>query len=99
MKNTKKLFVAFLVVCITISCAALAFANQENGIDIPHTHEYQVVHFEDGIVTCECKICKETKYERFDSHINEWDYELLDMNGDEIVNAKDFAILVKNYSY
>ncbi|MBR2100726.1 MAG: hypothetical protein IJ927_05365 [Eubacterium sp.] len=101
MKKFKKHISAFLALALIASCSVLAFADQENDIEIPgdtqHEHYYQVESFEEGVVTFRCEDCDDSFTERFDEHINERGYELLDMNGDGIVNAKDFAYLIKNY--
>ena len=61
-------------------------------------HSYQVTSFNNGIAVLTCTCCDEECSDSFAAHINESGYEPLDMNGDGIINAKDYAYLIKNYS-
>ena len=74
-----------------------AFAYQENELDIPHEHEYSITAVNAGEVTFACDICDADYTEVFSSHINEREYAPLDVVEDGIVNAKDYAYLIKNY--
>ena len=61
------------------------------------SHNYCVVSFENGIATLKCSDCNDVTEEAFENHINQRGYAPLDMNDDGIVNAKDYAYLIKNY--
>ena len=60
-------------------------------------HNYQVLSFNGDVVLLKCKDCGITTNDSFKNHINERGYAPLDMNDDGIVNAKDYAYLIKNY--
>lgn len=94
-KNTKRiaLLSAFFLL---ITGAMVAVAGQENNLIIPHEHDYQIVAFEEGVVTFRCEDCDAMHTEDFADHINE-DYEPLDVVADGIVNAKDYAYLLQHY--
>ena len=97
MKKLSLIFVIFAFIIAAGTGIIFTLANQENEIEIPCEHEYAVTAFENGTATLTCTDCGDTFEESFAEHINERDYALFDMNSDGIVNAKDYAILVKNY--
>ena len=61
-------------------------------------HSYEVVSCQpinnDNIVTICCSKCEDEYTESFCEHINQ-NYPTLDLNGDGIVNAKDYAIIMR----
>ncbi len=97
-KRLKLLLLSAFVIVVTSTGLMIAFASQENDLEVQHDHEYFVASFSNGVATLECDICGETQTERFNEHINEIEYEPLDINNDGIVNAKDYAYLIQgNY--
>ena len=68
-------------------------------LDSTHEHQYQITYFDkkDGKITYTCDVCGEQQIDHFTDHINERDYEIIDMNHDGIINGKDFAYLMRNY--
>lgn len=98
MKQKHKILTTVVVLLVIISTLTVAFANQENEFDFPHEHNYQITAFADGVVTFTCEICEENYQENFAEHLNDCGYAPLDMNGDGIVNAKDYAYLIRKYS-
>ncbi|MBQ7741118.1 MAG: hypothetical protein IJT65_07805 [Eubacterium sp.] len=63
-----------------------------------HTHNYQIVEFDGGIITFSCGLCGNSYTMAFSEHINDTDCPELDVVSDGIVNAKDYAYLMKTYS-
>lgn len=99
--NKKTKIIAFIsALCILFTGTLIVLANQENEFDIPHEHEYLITDFDSntGVITFTCEICNDEKTDKFVDHINERGYEPIDMNHDGIVNGKDFAYLMRNYS-
>jgi hypothetical protein len=60
-------------------------------------HSYEISRFENEIIDFSCVRCNNKYSESFADHINERGYVPLDMNGDGIINAKDYAYLLKNF--
>lgn len=100
MKKKAKMIAVISAICVLLTGTLIVLASQENELDIPHEHAYQVTDFEKqtGTATLICAICEETQRECFADHLNERGYEALDMNQDGIVNAKDYGYLIQNYS-
>ena len=97
-KQFKLVLLSALVMAVISTGLMIAFASQENDLEVQHDHEYFVASFSNGVATLECDICGETQTARFDEHINERGYEPLDINNDGIVNAKDYGYLIQgNY--
>ena len=70
-------------------------------IDLSDTvHHYEAVGYEsvenDTLITLWCSKCGDEMQVSFAEHLNT-DYPLLDMNNDNTVNAKDFAIVINDY--
>ena len=61
------------------------------------SHNYELSSFENNCAVFSCVRCDSIYNEPFSEHINQRDYAVLDMNGDGIVNAKDYAYILKNY--
>lgn len=99
MKKQTKMIAVISAICVLLTGTLIVLAAQENELDIPHEHEYQITSFDSGTgtVTFTCDICEETQRECFADHLNERGYEALDMNQDGIVNAKDYGYLIQNY--
>ena len=62
-------------------------------------HHYEAVGYEsvenDTMITLQCAKCGDEMQVSFMEHINT-DYPMLDMNNDNIVNAKDLAHIIKS---
>ena len=100
MKKKTKISIILIALVILLTSTIIAFADQENEFDYPHEHENQITSFdtETGTIFFTCEICGEPSTDLFVNHINERGYEPIDMNHDGIVNGKDFAYLMRNYS-
>lgn len=98
MKKTK-LIALLSAVVLLFTGALVAVAVQENElvIDPAHEHAYQIVAFENGVVTFRCEVCDDAYTEDFADHLNERAYAPLDVVPDGIVNAKDYAYLLQHY--
>ena len=96
-KKIKSILLLSLVVAVIGTGFVIAFADQENNIDLPHEHEYQITAFDRGEITLTCEICGEAYTEDFAEHLNERDNDMLDLNDDGIVNGKDYAYLNQQY--
>lgn len=96
-KKNYKWIIIFSMLLVLLTSAVLVFANQENEYEIPHDHEYSIVSFHDDIAVFQCDICDDTLEICFSDHLNQYDYPLLDLNGDGIVNAKDYALLIQRF--
>ena len=98
MKNKHRIGIIIAIIIAVISTGfVIAFADQENNIDVPHEHEYQITAFNRGEITFTCEICGEAYTEDFADHLNERYNAVLDINGDGIVNGKDYAYLNQQY--
>lgn len=86
-------FFAVVFALAIISTGIFVYASPDN-----HTHNYQVAAFDGSNATLTCRICGESEEEAFSGHLNERGYAPLDMNDDGIVNAKDYAYLIKHYN-
>ena len=60
-------------------------------------HSYAIQQFENGVAEFRCSRCEDEFSDSFADHINDKDCDYFDMNGDGIVNAKDYAYLLKNF--
>ncbi len=92
--------------CTSLSCLDIGELNtvcnhafKNCSIDLTDTdHHYEIVGYEsvenDTLITLRCSKCGEEMQVSFMEHINT-DYDPLDMNNDNIVNAKDLAYIVK----
>ncbi len=100
MHNKRSIIAIISAMIVFVTGTLIVLANQENEFDIPHEHEYQITAFDcdTGIVSFTCMVCDDEKTERFIDHINERNDNPIDVNHDGIVNAKDFAYLMKYYS-
>ncbi|MCR5208036.1 MAG: hypothetical protein K6C14_06115 [Eubacterium sp.] len=90
----------FIVLLLTATFAAawtgiIVYAEQDGGT--PHPHEYAVAAFDGENATVTCNICGEYKTVNFAAELNSTDCPELDMNDDGIVNAKDYAYLIKHF--
>ena len=96
-KKLNKPLITLLVLSFAILFGALAVqAAQENEIYEPHECEYEVVAFVDGTAYCSCTICGDIETVEFMDYVNSY-YAPLDVVEDGIINAKDYAYLIKNY--
>ena len=59
-------------------------------------HNYEIDSFENGLVVFKCSRCEDEHSDAFADHINERGYAPLDMNDDGIVNAKDYAYILRH---
>ena len=96
MKKNVKLIALISAVALLFTGALVAVAGQENDLNIPHEHDYEVVAFEDGVVTLRCQVCDDACTVDFIDYVNE-DYAPLDVVEDGIVNAKDYAYLLQHF--
>ncbi len=77
----------------------IAFANQENELNTPCDHDYQIVSLEpNGDIILTCENCNDRMTTTFEEHINERGYTPLDVVPDGIVNAKDYAYILQHYA-
>lgn len=64
-------------------------------------HNWQIVYYvpveNDSIIVLRCNECNAYYRVRFADHLNDRDFPLLDLNNDGIVNAKDYAFIIKHY--
>ena len=99
MKNKKfRLVVITALVAAVISTSFIvAFADQENNLDVPHEHEYEITAFDRGEISFTCEMCGETYTEYFSDYLNSRDNETFDMNDDGIINGKDYAYLSQQF--
>ena len=97
MNKKSKLIIFISVFAIILTASIIAFADQENNFEIEHEHDYSITAFKDGVVTFTCEECGDEFTEIFEEHLNEKNYELLDMNNDGIVNGKDYGYLLQNF--
>lgn len=95
MKKKNKAFFAVILALAIIGTGVMVYADQNETPD--HSHDYKVATFDGNEASLICQICGAETTDRFDSHINEENYAPLDMNGDGIVNAKDYAYLIHHY--
>ena len=94
MKKKNMLFFAVVLTLAIISTGILVYAQNST----PCTeHEYKVAAYDNGAATLMCQRCGETCSDRFSDHMNEVGYDPLDLNSDGIVNAKDYAILIRHF--
>ena len=97
MKTIKRIIACALISMLVVSIGLLCvFADQENNMDVPHEHEYQITAFDKGEITFTCEVCGEAYTECFSNYLND-NNETLDMNNDGIVNGKDYAYLNQQY--
>ena len=100
LKNNLKIVIILgVIIAVVFTGFVFAFADQENELEFCD-HEYSVTAFEteSGTATLVCDECGDTIYDKFSDHVNERGYEPLDMNNDGIVNGKDFAYMMHNYT-
>ena len=62
-----------------------------------HIHAYSITDFQNGTVIFSCS-CGDSYGTLFADHLNNRGDAALDMNGDGIINAKDYAILMKQFA-
>ena len=100
MNKKTKLITVISTIVIIFTSTVFVLADQENNLDIPHEHEYQITAFdsETGGVTYTCEICGDIQVDCFTDHLNEVGYVPLDMNDDGIINGKDYAYLKQKLS-
>ena len=94
MKKKNMLFFAVVLALAIISTGIMVYAQNEAPCI---SHEYKVAAFDNGTATLICQRCGETQSDSFSDHLNQRNYEPLDMNSDGIVNAKDYAYLIHHY--
>lgn len=96
---------AFVRGCVNIDgmvfrSSPLTVGENENEPDNGCEHNWQIIYYvpveNDNIIVFRCPNCKEYYRISFMKHINT-DYPLLDMNDDNIVNAKDLAYIIKEH--
>lgn len=97
MNKRINLIVIISIICVLFTGTIIALASQENEFDVPHDHDYQITDFNEGTITFTCEICGDVQTDNFSNHINERDNELIDMNHDGIINAKDYAYLMHKF--
>lgn len=94
----KKRMTALLLAAVVLaSGSAIAFAQPDGENDSPHTHEYHVITFSQGVVSYKCRYCNDVYSETFASRLNERNYAPLDVVADGVINAKDYAFLINHY--
>lgn len=98
MKNKKRLIAIICAIALLLTGGIIAFASQENELDVHTEHTYRVAAFKDGVVKFKCDGCEDTIYVNFFEHINERNYDLLDVVEDGVINAKDYAYLKQHYN-
>lgn len=96
----KRLLLIFALMLTICTECVFVFADQENNMDIPHEHMFQITTFNSktGNATVMCETCGESRTLCFTEHLNEMNCEMFDINNDGIVNGKDYACLKQNYS-
>ena len=81
--------------------ASLTASENKSEPDNGCAHEWHIFYYipaeNDNIIVFHCSNCNEYYRVRFAEHLNDRDFPLLDLNDDGIVNAKDYAILLKTY--
>ena len=97
MNFRKRLTALLLAAAVIASGSAIAFAQPDEGNNSPHTHEYHVVSFSQGVVSYKCRYCGDAFSEAFASRLNERNYAPLDVVADGVINAKDYAFLINHY--
>lgn len=95
----KRKWIALIcVVVLALTGTVIAFANQENELDTPCDHHYQIVSLEpNGDIILKCDNCNDRFTTTFEEHINERNYQPLDVVPDGLVNAKDYAYIIQHY--
>ena len=98
LKNNLKIVIILgVIIAVVLTGFVFAFADQENELEFCD-HEYTVTAFSNGVATICCSECGDTDTLVFAEHLNSRDCEELDMNHDGIVNAKDYAYLINNFT-
>ena len=98
LKNNLKIVIILgVIIAVAFTGFVFAFADQENELEFCD-HEYTVTAFSGGVATICCSECGDTDTLVFAEYLNSRDCEELDMNHDGIVNAQDYAILIRNFS-
>ena len=98
MKKKIKIIISCIIAAsVILTGVVIAFADQENQLEIPHSHEYQITDFNNGTATISCVICNDSYTDYFTNHINEQGYCVFDMNNDNFVNVRDYSILIQMY--
>ena len=83
---------------VALTGTMIAFANQENELNTPCEHDYQIVSYEpNGDIILMCENCNGRFTTTFEAHLNERNYAPLDVVHDGIVNAKDYAYIYRHY--
>lgn len=110
MKKMKNIISVLLLAIIVCSLSVFAYAAEINITEPEESHKYTVVSINDNDVTYICDDCGETVNITKSEIIVMWnikyvnkppqptdvdDSSYLDLNNDNIINAKDFAILNK----
>jgi hypothetical protein len=94
----KKWLMMLCAAVLALTVTMIAFAAQENELNTPCEHDYQVVSLEsNGDIILMCDNCYDRITTTFVEHINERNYAPLDVVPDGIVNAKDYAYIYRNY--
>lgn len=110
MKKIKNLISVLLLAIIVCGLSVFAYAAEINITEPEESHKYTVVSINDNDVTYICDDCGETVNVLKNEVIVMWNIEYvnkppqptdvddssyLDLNNDNIINAKDYAILNK----
>lgn len=95
MKNKSKFLIIIALVISVISTGLIVFADQENELEVPCEHQYQITDFQGHNAIFTCEECDESYEVSFTDHVNERGYEPLDLNNDGIVNGKDYGYLLR----
>ncbi|MBQ9228893.1 MAG: hypothetical protein IJ168_08700 [Eubacterium sp.] len=94
----RKWILFLLAAAVLLSGTAMALAAQENELTPECAHHYQIVSFDrDGNIVLKCQKCRDVMSTTFVEHLNERDYEPLDVVPDGIVNAKDYGYILRHY--
>lgn len=83
-----------LIVIFVMPFLVYADLNYEN-------HNYEVVSIENGLIKVKCQSCKQEYTISLESVINERKnspnyYSVIDANNDDIINAKDYAMIKRH---
>ena len=86
-----------LALVLAFTGTVIAFASQENEMETGCEHDYQIVSLEpNGSIILMCENCSDRITTTFAEHLNTY-YAPLDVVADGIVNAKDYAYILKHY--
>lgn len=109
MKKTKNIISVVLLAIVICSLSIFAYASEINIIEPEESHKYTVASINDNDVTYICDDCGDTVSIPKSEIIVMWNIEYvnkppqptdvddssyLDLNNDNIINAKDYAILI-----